>query len=102
KDQTVLVCRRLGLQPVLRVQASSVETLRQMVALDYGLAVLPELATRGRFAGPGSGAGAVVAEPLAGADCSRQLVLVWRRTFPRPEQLQTLARLIRQELATDG
>ena len=102
KDQTVLVCRRLGLQPAQRVQASSVETLRQMVALGYGLAVLPELAMRAPFAGSGEGPGAVVAEPLAGADCSRRLVLVWRRTFPRPEQLQILARLIRQQLATDG
>ncbi len=102
KDQTVLVCRRLGLQPAPRVQASSVETLRQMVALGYGLAVLPELALRAPFPGSGEGTGAVVAKPLSGADSSRRLVLVWRRTFPRPEQLQALARLIRQQLAADG
>lgn len=91
KDQTSLVCRRLGLRPLADVQASSIETMRQMVAMGLGLAILPELATAGPFAHAGN----LVARPLGGEDDARLLALVWRKTYPRPEQLQTLAGLIR-------
>jgi len=91
KAQTTLVCRRLGLRPVHDVQASSIETLRQMVAMGLGLAVLPELASMGSYANTG-----IVMRALDGNDASRLLTLIWRKSHPRPERLQALAGLIRQ------
>ena len=91
RDQTVIVCRRLGLRPLAQIQASSVETMRQMVGLGLGLAVLPELATIGPFATSG-----LAVRPLDGEVAGRLLTLVWRKTYPRPEQLAALAGLLRR------
>lgn len=97
KTQTTQVCRRLGLRPVHEMQASSIETLRQMVAMGLGLAVLPELATVAPFANAG-----IVLRRLDGSDGSRLLTLLWRKSHPRPDQLQALAGLIRQCLEPLG
>jgi LysR family hydrogen peroxide-inducible transcriptional activator len=93
RDQTTLVCRRFGLRPMPEIQASSVETMRQMVALGLGLAILPELATIGPFASAG-----IVVRPLEASAARRLLTLVWRRTYPRAEQLEALAVLVRRSL----
>jgi len=69
------------------VQASSVESLRQMVAAGLGCTLLPRLATLG----PLAELTPVKTLPLVGKAPSRPLVLAWRRTSPRGGALHKLA-----------
>jgi LysR family hydrogen peroxide-inducible transcriptional activator len=95
RDQTAAICRRLGLVPHHEVQASSIESLRQMVSLGVGCALVPAFAGKGPFA-----AGAPIAlRPLADAPGSRELVLAWRRSHPHGPALRTLARAIGETIA---
>lgn len=95
RDQTALICRRLGLEPHHEVEASSIESLRQMVSLGVGCAIVPAFAGKGPFA-----QGAPIAlRPLGGAPGSRQLVLAWRRSHPHGGALRTLAAAIGETIA---
>ena len=97
RDQSLSICEAAGLGNRRDdVQAAGLETLRQMVMAGIGIALVPELATLAPF---GAGDLAVYSrfEP---PEPKRELVLVWRRTFPRGDALQELARGLRGALAT--
>ncbi len=51
RDQALEVCGRVDLHESQDFRATSLETLRQMVAAGLGVTLLPELATEGPFAG---------------------------------------------------
>lgn len=94
REQAMGLCTRLGLRPGHEVEAGSVESLRQMVSVGLGMALLPELATAGPFA-----QGAEVAiRHLAHEDAARELALVTRRSFPHLPELQALAGLLGEPL----
>lgn len=95
RDQTALICSRLGLVPHHEVQASSIESLRQMVSLGLGCAIVPAFAGKGPFA---QGA-AIALRPLADGAGSRQLALAWRRSHPHGAAMQALARAIGATIA---
>ena len=76
------------------LRAASLETLIQLVAAGFGVTLVPALAMRGSWA-TGSG---VVAQPLAIADASRRVSLVFRRSFPRRAALQAFAAIILDNL----
>ncbi|MCO6411700.1 MAG: LysR family transcriptional regulator [Thiogranum sp.] len=69
------------------LRASSLETLIQLVRAGFGLTLVPALAMRGSWT-TDSG---VVAQPLAIADASRRVSLVFRNSFPRRAALQAFA-----------
>jgi LysR family hydrogen peroxide-inducible transcriptional activator len=70
------------------LQASSLETLANLVAVGYGTTLVPALAADSmKLRG-------VVLRPLAGG-ASRTIRLVSRPTFPRPRALQMLARVVK-------
>jgi LysR family hydrogen peroxide-inducible transcriptional activator len=72
-------------------RATSLETLRQMVAAGMGATLLPALAVaRG-------GDPAFAVRPLA-TGASRRIGLVWRRAYPKSADLELLARAIRDGL----
>lgn len=85
RDQVLEACPHLGgtasnsLGP-----ASSLATLRHMVASGLGLTLVPASA-----AGSLTEGGEVVVRPLAPAP-ARQVVLAWRRRFPRPQAIKAL------------
>ncbi|MDX6749998.1 LysR substrate-binding domain-containing protein [Geminicoccaceae bacterium 1502E] len=90
REQAMGLCTRLGLRPGHEVEAGSVESLRQMVSVGLGMALLPELATAGPFA-----QGAEVAiRHLAHEDAARELALVSRRSFPHRAALEAIASLL--------
>jgi LysR family transcriptional regulator, hydrogen peroxide-inducible genes activator len=96
RDQSLAVCDSIGLANRRDdVQAAGLESLRQMVMAGIGIALVPELATRAPFG----------AEELAvyrrfePPEPRRELVLSWRRRFPRGDALQVLARGLRDALA---
>ncbi|MEM8783833.1 MAG: LysR substrate-binding domain-containing protein [Planctomycetota bacterium] len=75
-------------QPDAPFQASSLESLRQMVAAGIGPTLLPYLATIGPFADLCD----FPLHPFTRPAPSRTLVLVWRRSYPRARLLEALAR----------
>ena len=96
-DQAMDVCHikeRQTRGELADLRASSLETLIQLVAAGYGITLIPALAMRGSWSA-GSG---VVAQPLAVADASRRVSLVFRNSFPRRAALQAFAELIRDNL----
>jgi LysR family hydrogen peroxide-inducible transcriptional activator len=72
-------------------RATSLETLRQMVAAGMGCTLLPALALACAEAPP------FAVLPLADG-ASRRIGLVWRRVYPKGDELQLLAALIRDGL----
>jgi LysR family hydrogen peroxide-inducible transcriptional activator len=76
------------------LRASSLETLIQLVGAGFGITLVPALAMRGSWT-TDSG---VVAQPLAVADASRRISLVFRHSFPRRPALQAFAGVILDNL----
>ena len=96
RDQSLSVCESAGLNNRRDdVQAAGLETLRQMVMAGIGIALVPELATLPPF-GVGDLAVYRRFEP---PEPKRELVLAWRRSFPRGDALQELARGLRGALS---
>ncbi|MDJ0943695.1 MAG: LysR substrate-binding domain-containing protein [Kiloniellales bacterium] len=97
RDQALSVCGQRGTAPADRIgnlQATSLETLRQMVAAGYGCTLLPALALQA----PRAQRSPVDAKQLRAAAASRRIAIVHRRSFPRVAGLEQLATFIREKL----
>ena len=97
RDQALSVCGPRAAPPAGRVgnlQATSLETLRQMVAAGYGCTLLPALALQA----PRTRRSPVDAKPMRAAAASRRIAIVHRRSFPRVACLEQLAAFIRDKL----
>jgi LysR family transcriptional regulator, hydrogen peroxide-inducible genes activator len=95
RDQSLAVCDAAGLgRRRGDVQAAGLESLRQMVMAGIGIALVPELATRAPF----GGSELAVYRRFAPPEPRRELVLAWRRSFPRGDALQGFARIQREAL----
>jgi LysR family hydrogen peroxide-inducible transcriptional activator len=79
RDQALAVCSRIGTQEKQDFRATSIETLRQMVAAGAGVTLLPELASRGAY----SNARGVAVRPFARPAPQRRVGAVWRRSSAR-------------------
>ena len=90
RDQALDVCNRVAVQENQNFRATSIETLRQMVAVDAGVTLLPELATRGAYAT----ACGVVVRPFAKPAPVRRIGAIWRKSSPRTAALTAVTRLI--------
>jgi LysR family hydrogen peroxide-inducible transcriptional activator len=97
RDQVLQVCPNCvkpsasssGLQRGL--EGGSLETIRYMVASGVGITILPcTAAAMDRFSWP-----LVRVLPFAGAAPRRRVALAWRKSFPRIEAVDLLARAIR-------
>jgi LysR family hydrogen peroxide-inducible transcriptional activator len=92
RDQALEVCSRVGLHEKQDFRATSLETLRQMVATGAGVTLLPELASRGAY----GNARGVVIRPFARPAPSRQIGGVWRKTTARRPVIDAVCDLIAQ------
>ena len=79
RDQALEVCGRIGIHERQDFRATSLETLRQMVAAGAGVTLMPELASRGAY----GNARGVVIRPLARPTPHRQIGAVWRKSSAR-------------------
>jgi LysR family hydrogen peroxide-inducible transcriptional activator len=94
RDQVLEVCPELsrfsqasgGIQKTF--EGSSLETIRHMVASGIGITVLP------RTARPDGGDKLLDYVPFKAPVPSRQVSLVWRKSFPRPQAIDTLRRAV--------
>jgi len=92
RDQALEVCSRVGVRDSQDFRATSLETLRQMVAAGAGVTLLPELASRGAYR---SGRG-VALRPFVRPAPARHIGAVWRKTTPRRAAIDALCELIAQ------
>lgn len=79
RDQALEVCSLLHVDEETDFRATSLETLRQMVASGMGITLLPQLAAEGPFA---SGK-ALVTKPFTAPQPGRDVGTVWRRSSTR-------------------
>jgi len=79
RDQALAVCSQVGMHEKQDFRATSLETLRQMVATGAGVTLLPELATHGAY----RHARGVVVRPFASPAPLRKIGAVWRKSSAR-------------------
>jgi len=90
RDQALDVCSRVGVHEKQDFRATSIETLRQMVAAGAGVTLLPALASSGAYA---STRGAVV-RPFAKPAPARTIGAVWRKASARAAAITEVNRII--------
>jgi LysR family hydrogen peroxide-inducible transcriptional activator len=96
RDQALDVCRLSGAHEKSGFRATSLETLRQMVAAGVGVTLLPALSVREPIVQPAG----IVLVPFEGTPPSRRIALVWRKSTAREGFLASLADAI--AAAVDG
>ena len=87
RDQALDVCNTHRASENTSFRATSIETLRQMVAANVGITLIPELAL-------GAQDGPVRYIPFSGKVPHREIGLCWRRSSVRGELLDQLAELL--------
>jgi len=90
RDQALEVCSRVDLHEKQDFRATSLETLRQMVATGAGITLLPELASQGAY----GNARGVTIRPFARPAPSRQVGAVWRKTSARRVAIDAVCKII--------
>src|SRR3954468_5216009 len=90
RDQALEVCSRVNLHEKQDFRATSLETLRQMVATGAGVTLLPELASRGAY----GNAKGVTIRPFTRPAPSRQVGAVWRKTSARRVAIDAICKII--------
>jgi len=94
RDQALEVCRKAGTEEQ-DFGATSLETLRQMVAAGLGLTLLPRLATEGPF----GAARSLAVRPFAPPAPSRVIGAAWRRSTTRGEAITAVCNIIERTIA---
>jgi LysR family transcriptional regulator, hydrogen peroxide-inducible genes activator len=90
REQALEVCSRVGVRDQQDFRATSLETLRQMVATGAGITLLPELAGRGAY----RNARGVVLRCFAKPVPVRHIGAVWRKSSARLAAIEALCNLI--------
>ncbi len=91
RDQALDVCSRIDVKENEDYRATSLETLRQMVAAGLGITLLPDLATRGPF---NSGQGLAI-KPFARPVPTRTVGAVWRKSSSRTQAIDAMCEVIK-------
>jgi len=91
RDQALDVCRLSGARERDDFRATSLETLRQMVAAGVGITLLPMLSVQP----PVPASGDIALLPFAGDAPHRRIAMAWRRTSAMHAFLMQLAAVFR-------
>lgn len=92
REQALAICGSTASTEREELKATSIETLRQMVAANVGCTLLPALAAL-----PGVGSvhnGLVQIRPFAPPVPTRTIGVAWRLRYPREKTIRQLAKLI--------
>lgn len=90
RDQALEICSSVGMQEKQDFRATSLETLRQMVATGAGVTLLPELASRGTY----GNARGIVLRPFVRPAPVRHVGAVWRKTTARRPAIDAVCKVI--------
>jgi LysR family hydrogen peroxide-inducible transcriptional activator len=91
RDQALEVCSRVKVHEEQDYRATSLETLRQMVAAGHGVTLMPQLAAGSH----GSTARGLKFKPFAKPAPARTIGAVWRKSTTRSQAIEAVAGLIR-------
>jgi LysR family transcriptional regulator, hydrogen peroxide-inducible genes activator len=89
RDQALEVCQLAGAHEKLDFHATSMETLRQMVAANTGITLMPSLAVKPPVAHTDN----LVTRPFRQPGPKRTIAMAWRKTSALSEFLEELAGL---------
>jgi LysR family hydrogen peroxide-inducible transcriptional activator len=92
RDQALDVCQLAGAGEKSEFRATSLETLRQMVAANVGVTLLPTLAVKPPVARSEN----IHLLPFQDSSPSRQIALVWRRSSAMGDFLLNLAQIFKE------
>jgi LysR family hydrogen peroxide-inducible transcriptional activator len=95
RDQALAVCSRVDVKESLDYRATSLETLRQMVAAGLGVTLLPALAASGPFASNRS----LTLKPFANPVPTRTVGAVWRKSSTRTAAIKAVGAIIQSTMA---
>ncbi len=94
RDQALMLCQSAHLSEKLDFSATSLETLRQMVAAGVGITLLPKLAVKA----PVINEAAIATRPFTHEIPQRQIGLLWRKGSPRDALLKVLSERLKQAI----
>jgi LysR family hydrogen peroxide-inducible transcriptional activator len=94
RDQALAVCSHGASQEKQDFRATSLETLRQMVASGSGITLLPQLASRGAY---GTAQGVAIVQ-FAKPAPSRSVGAIWRKSTARGPALDAVCKVIRDTI----
>lgn len=92
RDQALDVCRLVKASDIAAFRATSLETLRQMVALGAGVTLLPALAAAANTAVPNHAA--IELRSFQKPAPQREMALYWRKGSARESTLRALADIV--------
>ncbi|HTV80202.1 MAG TPA: LysR substrate-binding domain-containing protein [Steroidobacteraceae bacterium] len=90
RDQALEVCNRISVHERQDFRATSLETLRQMVAAGAGVTLMPELASGGAY----GNARGVIIRPLVRPTPHRQIGAVWRKSSARVAAIEAFCDVV--------
>jgi LysR family hydrogen peroxide-inducible transcriptional activator len=91
RDQALEVCSRIRVNEAQDYRATSLETLRQMVAAGHGITLLPELAAET----PVGTARGLRIKPFSRPAPSRTIGAVWRKSTTRAPAIEAIVEVVR-------
>jgi LysR family transcriptional regulator, hydrogen peroxide-inducible genes activator len=91
RDQVLDLCNKIDAHEIAGFRATSLETLRQMIASGIGTTLIPQLATLNK----GWDQNSIAYIPFEEPQPSRQIVLAYRDTYHRIPILEKIASIIR-------
>jgi len=94
RDQALEVCSRVRVQEPQDYRATSLETLRQMVAAGHGITLLPDLAAES----PVGAARGLRILPFGKPAPARTIGAVWRKSTTRGAAIEAVAEVIRGQM----
>ncbi len=92
RDQALDLCNKIDAREITGFRATSLETLRQMIASGIGVTLIPQLATLDKACNRNS----ICYIPFEQPAPSRRIVLVYRDTYHRIPIIKKIAALIRE------
>ena len=98
RDQALEVCSRIHLGDEQDYRATSLETLRQMVAAGHGVTLLPQLAA----AAPVGTARGLRIKPFGNPPPVRTIGAVWRKSTTRQQAIDTVVATIRAAMKEES
>jgi LysR family hydrogen peroxide-inducible transcriptional activator len=98
RDQALDICGHAGLDEDQDYRATSLETLRQMVAAGMGVTLLPKLSTNGPFGTEKS----VLIKPFPKPAPTRTVGAVWRKSSTRSAAIKSIGEVIAECMSEKG
>ena len=94
RDQALEICTQANINKVADFSATSLETLRLMVAQDIGVTMMPALSVLNESES------SISIRAFKDSNPTRQIALFWRKTSYRQTCFMALSELIRNEVSS--